>query len=54
MQEISHPFFFPVTQSLLSVESLISEVLSEYAIGHLVECKLLTHNLKTYKQFLSL
>ncbi|GHO48346.1 phosphotransferase [Ktedonospora formicarum] len=36
---------FPVIQSLLSPQALITEVLSNYDIGNLVECKLLSHNL---------
>lgn len=40
-----HSPSFPVIQSLLSPEALMTEVLSDYDIGYLVDCKLLSHNL---------
>lgn len=36
---------FPVMQSLLSPQAVMAEVLSEYALGDLVACHLLSHNL---------
>lgn len=36
---------FPVIQSLLSPQALMTEVLADYDIGDLVECTLLSHNL---------
>jgi len=36
---------FPVIQSLLSTTTLMSVVLTDYDIGHLIDCKLLSHNL---------
>lgn len=36
---------FPVIQSLLSPQALMTEVLSDYDIGQPVDCKLLSHNL---------
>lgn len=39
------PAYFPVIQSLLSVNALLSEVISVYDIGSFVACTLLAHNL---------